>query len=311
MTAWPGFGGKPEDVVKHEQAPSGDDVNGVASHRRQLVFILKRAALHLRVEVVGDLRFGWRDRTVGVRVTNEYGDAMWLRVVGEPADHPSEIFWDGNQTATTLLGPIRRPEVRQVVDYAEPDYRFRAELATLVAEPACSRTPVATTMPTVDDGWWSLLRTWLANLEQVNTDRLAVTPEQLARRLHSWDTDLPVDVARWLPAHADLHWANLTAPGCWLLDWEGWGLAPAGFDAASLYMHSMGVPKLAEQVQSVFAEALGTRDGVLAQLYVASRMKSRGDLDGPATPPAAARSVLGHVDSLLQALDASDGGLDA
>jgi len=78
--------------------------------------------------------------------------------------------------------------------------------------------------------------------------------------------------------------------GLW--DWEGWGLAPAGFDAASLYLHSVGVPKLAEHVQSMFAEALDTLDGMLAQLYVASRMKSRGDLDEPATSHAVASSVL-------------------
>ncbi|MDG4795109.1 hypothetical protein [Micromonospora sp. WMMD1082] len=42
--------------------------------------------------------------------------------------------------------------------------------------------------------------------------------------------------------------AQLTTPGCWITDWEGWGLAPAGFDAASLYLHSLAVCQVAALV---------------------------------------------------------------
>lgn len=41
-------------------------------------------------------------------------------------------------------------------------------------------------------------------------------------------------VTEWAVAHADLAWANVTAPECWLLDWEDWGMAPRGWDTATL-----------------------------------------------------------------------------
>src|SRR5262249_18638582 len=43
----------------------------------------------------------------------------------------------------------------------------------------------------------------------------------------------------WATAHGDLHFANLCAPNLHLLDWEGWGLAPAGYNAATLHSHSL------------------------------------------------------------------------
>ncbi|MFI5800717.1 hypothetical protein [Streptomyces sp. NPDC051677] len=51
--------------------------------------------------------------------------------------------------------------------------------------------------------------------------------------------DIPVPaVSCWTTAHADVHWANLTSP-LRLLDWEAWGRAPEGFDAATLYAYSL------------------------------------------------------------------------
>ncbi len=41
-----------------------------------------------------------------------------------------------------------------------------------------------------------------------------------------------------------MHWANLTEPLC-LLDWEGWGMAPEGFDAAALYAYALLQPDTA------------------------------------------------------------------
>jgi thiamine kinase-like enzyme len=90
-----------------------------------------------------------------------------------------------------------------------------------------------------------------------------------------------------MAAHTDLHWANLMAPEAALVDWEGWGLAPAGFDAASLYLHSLLEPEMAERVHREFADVLDRRDGLLAQLYVTGRMLLRinsGDYPDLAIP---------------------------
>ena len=52
----------------------------------------------------------------------------------------------------------------------------------------------------------------------------------------------------WVPAHADLNWADLTRLECWILDWEDHGLAPRGLDAATLWVSSLTVPPIAERV---------------------------------------------------------------
>ena len=94
-------------------------------------------------------------------------------------------------------------------------------------------------------------------------------------------------VSRWTAAHTDLHWANLLAPGYVLVDWEGWGLAPAGYDAAYLFGHSLLVPEVAERVREVLGGQLQTPDGLPAQLYTTTRLLQRvdqGDYPGMAIP---------------------------
>jgi hypothetical protein len=90
-------------------------------------------------------------------------------------------------------------------------------------------------------------------------------------------------------AHADLHWGNLTAPQCNLLDWEDWGLAPGGLDAATLWGFSLGVPSLAERVEREFRADLDTRSGKLAKLLFcanAAQAAARHGTQMPFTGPA-------------------------
>lgn len=89
-----------------------------------------------------------------------------------------------------------------------------------------------------------------------------------ARRLN-----LPSPAMR--TAHSDLHWANLTAPRLWILDWEYWGTAPTGYGAALLYYHSLLVPETAEKVRKVFADLLDAPSGHVAQLSAAAHILGR------------------------------------
>lgn len=91
-------------------------------------------------------------------------------------------------------------------------------------------------------------------LAQHRTDRLCVHGPALRLRLLA------------TCAHGDLHWANLTAPELCLLDWELWGMAPAGYDPAVLYCASVLVPGIRDQVRAVFADQLDTPTGRGAQL---------------------------------------------
>lgn len=64
-----------------------------------------------------------------------------------------------------------------------------------------------------------------------------------------------------------MNWANLTSPGCWILDWEDHGLAPRGLDAATLWINSLTVPTLAERVYRERRVDLETRSGKLMALF--------------------------------------------
>ncbi|WP_245761260.1 phosphotransferase [Saccharopolyspora shandongensis] len=72
-------------------------------------------------------------------------------------------------------------------------------------------------------------------------------------------------VDEWATAHTDLHWDNLSLEGH-IIDWEDWGVALRGHDAATLWQSALPDPQLAARVQHEFAADLETRSGKLAQL---------------------------------------------
>ncbi|WP_437086841.1 phosphotransferase [Streptomyces sp. enrichment culture] len=136
-------------------------------------------------------------------------------------------------------------------------------------------------MPAV---WWSELHTALACVSAVRTDRTAVRQAYLDRAMPKYlaflDGPVPTVPRRWSTAHGDLHWANLCGPELGILDWEGWGIAPAGYDAALLHAYSIGVPETAERVRREFFSVLDTEDGRFSELVVITELlqsAERGD----------------------------------
>jgi hypothetical protein len=76
------------------------------------------------------------------------------------------------------------------------------------------------------------------------------------------------------------NFANLCAPTLRILDWEGWGLAPTGYDAATLYIHSLLVPAAATTIRYELSHLLDTPAGQFAELVVITEVlhgTTRGD----------------------------------
>ncbi|WP_329096904.1 hypothetical protein OG979_17135 [Actinomadura citrea] len=88
-----------------------------------------------------------------------------------------------------------------------------------------------------------------------------------------------ITVHHWTLAHGDLHWANLTSPELTILDWEGFGPAPHGFDAAHLYAYTLPGQELAARVRDTFSDVLATGAGRLAELTVAVILLEAADRD--------------------------------
>ncbi|MFI5530349.1 hypothetical protein ACIA8O_17595 [Kitasatospora sp. NPDC051853] len=182
----------------------------------------------------------------------------------------------------SMLPDVPRPRLRRRLTWADGDHGYLAELY----EPVLNRTvtvdgPVLRNEPALDEAWWQALVGALDSVASVWTSRVAVRQEYLDRAMPEF-LGVPVDtkVPAWSTAHGDLHWANLTAPILSVLDWEGWGVAPAGFDAAMLHTYSLLVPKVAAQVRRHLGHVLDTPVGRFSELAVITMLLQtvqRGD----------------------------------
>ncbi|WP_159945321.1 MULTISPECIES: phosphotransferase [unclassified Nocardiopsis] len=196
----------------------------------------------------------------------------------ESAPKPGGRLWEGNRLAEKALPPhLPRPRLLAAHTWGTSPL-FQALLFSHVDALPVSMTPDLREPPTIDTTWWTQLRTALHELQQVRPPhgRRSHTPGYITRI----PTHLPeiveagvdLTVRTWVTAHTDLHWANLTHDPLVLLDWEGWGAAPAGYDAAVLYAYALAEPDTAVQVRKAFADVLDTEDGRLAQLLICAEI---------------------------------------
>jgi hypothetical protein len=257
-----------------------------ARFRGWMCGLLAQAAEHFSAILLGDPTFGWRDRSIGSHVRNVDGE-RWLRVVTSHSTWANGEFWTGNLDASAIHG-VPKPRVLQVHEWTEESRSIRAELMTLVSGRVCSATQELRDELDLPDEWWTSLRHALDVLATHQTERVGATQEGISRRLLAFFGDkIDPTITTWRTAHGDLQWANLTAPALNLLDWEGWGLAPTGYDAATLYLYSLLSPNTARRVYETFADILDTPDGARAQLHVIGRLLLRvngGDYPDLANP---------------------------
>jgi aminoglycoside phosphotransferase (APT) family kinase protein len=98
--------------------------------------------------------------------------------------------------------------------------------------------------------------------------RVSARQDLISRRISAFAPQINPEVTEWSIAHGDLHWANLTIPKLYILDWEGWGIGPRGLDSATLWAFSLAVPSLAARICQEFAEHFNSRSGKIAQLFM-------------------------------------------
>jgi hypothetical protein len=240
------------------------------------------ALRHWRAEVTGARVHGWGVKSVGAPVRTDRFGSAWLHVQGSIDSLTDRRLWDGERLAGRLgaVG-VAKPALLDLHDWSLGQLRFRATLHELAPSPAASRGQYLERVPAFEESWWPGLRHSLDALAAVPTEREAVTEAFVARRLReAYGRTLDFRVRRWTTAHADLHWGNLTAPHLRILDWETWGRAPAGYDAAFLLAASSPFPDVQARVQATFADVLDTHDGRLAQALVCAELVRRIELYG-------------------------------
>ncbi|MFI2035046.1 hypothetical protein ACH470_10330 [Streptomyces bottropensis] len=214
-------------------------------------------------------------RSVGARTDRD----TWVRVERRCLDKIGVQGWNGNECAARLKG-IVQPAWQACVVWRDADepVMWRADETELLPG-----TPIGTAVlsedPKLPDGWWQALSSSMDALAAQDTRRIAtpdtvtVTQALVTESIRSaFSGDFDTAVERWVPAHADLNWANMTAPTFCLFDWEDWGNAPQGLDSASLWGSSLAVPALADRVRQERRRDFESRDGKLMTLFVCSKI---------------------------------------
>ncbi|MGW2258797.1 hypothetical protein ACWCXE_13260 [Streptomyces sp. NPDC001780] len=194
-------------------------------------------------------------------------------------------LWTGPEDAERLVPrQVPRPCLRLVRQWTEGEDVYKAELYDHIADGALSSTPVLAATPRLTTAWWDDLRKALDCLSGIRTDRTAVRQAYLDRAMPKYLTFLGGPVATtppaWSTAHGDLHWANLVGPELDILDWEGWGTAPAGYDAALLHAYSLATPETAARVRQRLSAVLDSDAGRFAELVALTELlqsAERGD----------------------------------
>lgn len=226
----------------------------------------------LNVAVVGPARVASPARTLGTTVRQQDGTHRWMRVTAEKLRRVGNPGWYGNAEANAISG-VPRPHLLTARDWDVEGGRARAELMTLAPSPAVSTDMTPPVSAELRPGWWQVLRHSLRMLSAHPTSRVCVDAAFLDHRIHAQlGVHVDFDEVVWNTAHGDLHWGNLTAPECWLLDWESWGTAPAGYDAALLLVVSLTDTSLTRHIHRQFQRELDSPSGRIAQLAAAAKI---------------------------------------
>ncbi|WP_171170668.1 hypothetical protein [Streptomyces sp. I05A-00742] len=248
------------------------------------------APVDLRIAPIDDVldqveRALWTqlDRSTLVRKRRSLGArtdrGTWVRVERRGFGRIGGQGWNGTECAALLEGVVK-PQWHRGVAWRQPGepVMWRADETDLLPGGPVGSSVLAAE-PALSDDWWRAFNGSLDALAEQHTRRVAtpdtvtITQSGVTEAIRRFLPDgVDTTVRRWLPAHADLNWANMTEPEFCLFDWEDWGAAPQGLDAASLWGNSLAVPALAERVRHERRHDVESRDGKLMTLFVCAKI---------------------------------------
>jgi hypothetical protein len=245
------------------------------------------ASRRLAVTVVGGRADGFRGKSAGAIVAGPDGARYWLKVSGL-VGRARDVFRD-SEIESEGLPSLPRPRIVAAIEWNDRNVFWRAVLMTLAPSPAVSLLPwcpVSTVQ--VSDAWLIDLRSTLATLRGAAIRQPSFSADEIRHMIIAHiGPGAPVESDDWYVGHGDLHWANLTAPQCMLLDWEHWGLLPRGFDIGRLIGCSAFAPAMMARLADVFSDEFDSSAGRVGLLAGIASVKSHitaGELDPAAGP---------------------------
>lgn len=239
---------------------------------------LARAADALKLKTEGNPAYGWHYKSVGSKVSDSAGNIRWLRILARTKDQKNDRVWFGLKSAGEIQG-VNKPAWFGDYEWEEENLRSRADILEFISDTLISDSPELRSEIQLSEKWLGSLRVSLECLRHAKTDRVAVRQDLVTRRLRErFGEKVDAEIKEWETNHGDLHWANLTTPVCWLLDWEAWGTAPKGFDVALLYCFTLQQPKTAKMVYESFKDWLDTPSGNKAQMFACAELMRMSEL---------------------------------
>ncbi|MES0836649.1 aminoglycoside phosphotransferase [Nocardiopsis tropica] len=205
----------------------------------------------------------------------------WVRLSWRRRTRLHVPSWTGTEEAAAVIHGVPKPVWIAAATWSDPGRGvvWKVEETSLAPASAVSTTAEIVSDPRLPESWWTSLGAGLAELAVHTTDRVALNQIHLTRRVHEvygTEVDTRIPDGEWACAHGDLGYANLTGPKLVLLDWESWGMAPIGWDAACLWSASLGVPEVADKVVEEFTEPLATKSGLLCRLLLCANVARAG-----------------------------------
>ncbi len=210
-------------------------------------------------------------RSVGVAAVGPDGFRSWVKVsalVGA-ASHP----WRDAELSASEIRGVSKPEILALRQWAQDDRHWLALQMTLAPSPVVDAGYYAgAASASVGAPWIASLQHALDILRKVGTDRESISADEMSTVIKErFGPHVEHTADEWHCAHGDVHWANVTHPHFMLLDWEHWGLAPRGYDAAYITVFSCARPDLVRILEAAFAADLDTRSGRVARLFLLAR----------------------------------------
>ena len=210
-------------------------------------------------------------RSVGVAAVGPGGSRSWVKIsalVGA-ASHP----WRDAELAASEVQGVNKPEILAVRQWSQDDRHWLAVQMTLAPSPVVDGGCFASAASaSVGAAWIASLQHALDTVRKVDTCRQSVSADEMSTVIKGrFGSDVEHTADEWHCAHGDVHWANVTHPDFMLLDWEHWGLAPRGYDAAYITVFSCARPDFVRMLEAAFTTDLNTRSGRVARLYLLAR----------------------------------------
>lgn len=241
------------------------------------------ASLQLTLSPEGSVR---KRRSIGCRSHR----GTWVRVECRGLERLDGQGW--GLEAAQILDGVPVPNWHAGISWIDTERRvmWRADEIQFVEEPPIGRAVNALNLP---DSWWTEFNAATNRLTDHSTSRTAtpdcepITPERVEtviRKIFPDVVNLTID--EWTTAHADLNWANMTGPRLWILDWEDFGTAPRGLDAANLWAGSLAVPQVADRILESRRADLDSRAGQIMMLFKCAELLAWADEGEPLHAPA-------------------------